>query len=363
MFEYSHFIFILQAVAKVAWLSFELGINMDFLSIKVSGPGALQVEEDAFEKDSAKELIQVTRGGICGSDIHYYQHGGVGDFKLQHPMTLGHEVIGRVVETNKRVAINPSKPCDACKHCLAGESNQCLDMEFFGSAMRNPHVNGGFSQYLQVPYKQLVGYDESISDDVMAFSEPLAVAIHAVNQSGGVLGKRVIVTGCGPIGCLLISACKASGASEIVATDLSERCQLLAKDMGADKVFSPSDERLNEFTENKGYFDVGFEASGAVPAFHLAIDVVQAKGSLVLVGMRPGMVDFPLTKCLAKELNITGSFRFTSEFETSVRWLEKGIINPLPLLTKVMPFQETEAAIQLAADKTQSMKVQIQFEE
>lgn len=336
---------------------------MKSLSIKVSGAGELQLVEETLQEQANKVLVKVTRGGICGSDIHYYQHGGVGDFKLQHPMTLGHEVIGRVVETNQRVAINPSKPCDRCQYCLSGRSNQCTDVEFFGSAMRNPHVNGGFSQYLHVAANQLVSYDASINDDVMSFAEPLAVAIHAVNQAGGVIGKRVLITGCGPIGCLIIAACRAAGASEIVATDLSERCRLLAVEMGADSALAPDDELLNGYLNNKGYFDVGFEASGAIPALHSAIDMVKAKGHLVLVGMRPGMVDFPLTKSLAKELNIAGSFRFTSEFETSVRWLEKGLINPLPLLTNVMPFNDIEAAILLAADKNQAMKVQITFEE
>lgn len=331
-------------------------------TVKVYSEGVVGIENSQLEVAPDEILVRVTRGGICGSDIHYYQHGGVGDFKLQHPMTLGHEVIGRVESTGQTVAINPSLPCGVCSYCEDGDSNQCIDMEFFGSAMRNPHVNGGFSEYLAVKKSQLVPYDASISNDVMAFSEPLAVAIHAINQSGGVLGKKVLVTGCGPIGCLIIAACRAAGASEIVGSDISERCRNIALDMGADSTYSPMDGAVAEHSENKGYFDASFEASGAVQAFHTCIDVTKAKGALVLVGMRPGMVDFPLTKCLAKEINLCGTFRFVSEFKTAVNWLEKGKINPLPLLTKVFPHVNIIEALTLAEDKNLAMKVQLSFE-
>jgi L-idonate 5-dehydrogenase len=340
-----------------------MGHNMDVKAIKVSGKLQVSVEAFNLEVDTDETLVKITRGGICGSDIHYYRHGGIGDFKLQHPMTLGHEVIGRIESTGQRVAINPSRPCGQCGYCQSGKSNQCTEMKFFGSAMRNPHVNGGFSQYVAVSNDQLVPYDESISDDVMVFAEPLAVAIHAVNQAGGVLGKTVLVTGCGPIGCLIIAACRAAGASEIIGSDLTERCRTIAVEMGADSTYSPTDTEQEKYLEGKGYFDVCFEASGAVPAFHSCIDMTKAAGNLVLVGMRPGMVDFPLTKCLAKEINLRGSFRFTTEFETSVRWLEKGKVNPLPLLTKIFPYTQIIDALLLAEDKTLAMKVQLSFED
>lgn len=336
---------------------------MKIKSVKVIGKGDVKVEEMNLEPKEDEVLVKIARGGICGSDIHYFQQGGIGDFKLQHPMTLGHEVIGKIEKTGQAVAINPSKPCLECEYCLSGQSNQCLNMEFFGSAMRVPHVNGGFAQYVSVRQDQLVAYDEKISDEVMVFAEPLAVAIHAVNQSGGVLGKRVFISGCGPIGCLIAAASKAGGASEIVVSDLSERCQSIAIEMGADVAFSPSDGEMAGYLEGKGYFDISFEASGSIPAFQGDIDLTRAKGTLVLVGMRPGMVDFPLTKALAKELQIKGTFRFTSEFETAVRWLEKGLINPMPLLTKVFSFEDVVSALTLAEDKSKAMKVQLSFEE
>lgn len=336
---------------------------MEIKAIKVSGKHQVSIENTSIEADENECLVKITRGGICGSDIHYYQHGGIGDFSLQHPMTLGHEVIGRLYPSNETVAVNPSKPCGACEYCKSGRSNQCLEMEFFGSAMRTPHVDGGFAEYVKVRKDQIVPYDENKSQDIMAFAEPLAVAIHAVNQSGGVVGKKVLVTGCGPIGSLIIAACQAAGASEVVGSDLSERCRDIATAMGATSTFSPMDTVPDLYIKEKGYFDVSFEASGAVPAFHSCIDMTKAAGALVLVGMRPGMVDFPLTKCLAKEINVKGSFRFISEFETAVKWLETGKINPLPLLTKVFSFTDIIEALDLAADKSKAMKIQLSFED
>lgn len=333
-------------------------------AIRILGKKSLSVDQIDVLAENDESLVKVTRGGICGSDIHYFQEGGIGDFKLQHPMVLGHEIIGYLPETKQKVAVNPSKACEYCEYCLSGNNNQCLNMEFFGSAMRVPHVHGGFAQFIKASNKQLVPYHNDVSDDVMAFAEPLSVAIHAINQAGGVLGKKVFITGCGPIGCLIIAACRAAGASEIIGTDLSPKCREKALEMGADKVVDPTDSNaIKVFKSQKGYFDVCFEASGAVAAFHDAIESVKAKGDLVLVGMRPGMVDFPLTQALVKEINIQGSFRFINEFETSVRWLEKGIIDPLPLLTKIFPYQQALEAFELAENKSIAMKVQLQFGE
>lgn len=334
-------------------------------AVRILGKKDLSIERiDVPLAENDESLIKVTRGGICGSDIHYFQEGGIGDFSLQHPMVLGHEIIGYLPETKQKVAVNPSKACGNCEYCLSGDLNQCLNMAFFGSAMRVPHVHGGFAEYIKVSNKQLVPYNNSISDDVMAFAEPLSVAIHAMNQAGGVLGQKVLITGCGPIGCLIIAACRAAGASEIIGTDISLKCREKALEMGADRVIDASDNNaIQTFKSDKGYFDVCFEASGSIAAFHDGIQAVKAKGNLILVGMRPGMVEFPLTQALVKEVNIQGSFRFINEFEIAVRWLEKGLINPLPLLTKIFPYQQALDAFELAENKSIAMKVQLHFGE
>jgi L-idonate 5-dehydrogenase len=345
-------------------------IKTEFLSFDacyVRGKKDLYIAEKKLSYDPSTELlVRITRGGICGSDIHYYQHGGVGDFLLKHPMVLGHEVIGETVphdgSTPVKVAVNPGRQCNNCEYCFEGKSNQCLDMRFFGSAMRNPHVDGGFAQYVAVRADQCIPYDSAIGEDIMAFAEPLAVAIHAVNQAGSVLGKKVLVTGSGPIGALVIAACKAAGASEIVATDLVERNRQLAIVMGATRVIDPIKDDLNPLRSGKGHFDVSFEASGAIPAIQGNIDLTRAGGVMVQVGMNPGMVDFPLTRMLAKEIRFVGAFRFINEFTTSVQWLEKGLVDPRPLLTSVFHFRDVVQAIELAGDKSQALKIQLSFE-
>lgn len=145
-------------------------------------------------------LVKISRGGICGSDLHYFQEGRVGNFQVRQPMVLGHEVIGEVVASDspqlpvgQKVALNPSKPCGQCKYCLAQQSNQCVEMRFFGSAMYFPHVDGAFTQYKVVDSAQCIPYGADRDDRVMVFAEPLAVAIHAAKQPRDVTGKDLRV--------------------------------------------------------------------------------------------------------------------------------------------------------------------------
>jgi len=225
-------------------------------SVKINEAKKVEiVESEVIKTEATDQIVRVTRGGICGSDVHYYLEGGIGDFKLQHPMTLGHEVVGIIPETEQPVAINPSRPCNKCSDCLSGHSNQCKNMRFFGSAMLNPHVDGGFSEFVAVSAQQIVPYDSSIDPQIMAFSEPLSVAIHAVNQAGSLVGKKVLVTGAGPIGALVIAVCKNVGAVEVVASDIQESCRESAEKMGATSVINPLDTN-SKYIEDKGYFDV-----------------------------------------------------------------------------------------------------------
>lgn len=336
----------------------------------IKGEQNLSVEERTICADEDKVVVKITRGGICGSDIHYYYHGGIGDLKLQHPMLLGHEVIGKVVNPGKctsvtpgqNVAINPSLPCGHCKYCLEGKENHCTDMYFFGSAMRNPHVHGGFAGYLSIDPRRCVPYAAHVPDSVMVFAEPLSVAIHAVNQAGSLVGKKVLVSGAGPIGCLIIAAAKLSGALEITAFDVSNKSCEFALQMGADNAVNTTDiTNAEPYLCDKGVFDVVFEASGNEAALQLAINALRPTGTLVQVGNSRGLTGVPLMAIVSKEISMKGSFRFRSEFSVAVKWLEQGRINPLPLLTAELDVSEAEKAIKLAADKKVSAKVQLIF--
>lgn len=343
---------------------------METRSCVVKGKKQVDViqQQIEFVPNSGTTLVQITRGGICGSDLHYYQHGKVGNFEIKHPMILGHEVIGKVVETDsptlrkgQKVAINPSKPCLTCKYCLAGDSNQCEQMRFFGSAMYNPHVDGGFTQFKIVDNAQCLPYAEEVDDDVMAFAEPLAVAIHAGKQGGELQGKRVFISGVGPIGCLIVAAVKALGAKEIVCADISPRCLDLAQQMGASKTLLANAD-FSEYLAHKGEFDVSFEVSGHPSSIERCLGVTKARGRIVQVGMGGNVPDFPLMTLIAKEINLVDSFRFVEEFNTAVEWLSHNTVNPLPLLSAKFPYQELQQALETAGNKNEISKVQLVFE-
>ena len=198
-------------------------------ALVIHAPGDLRVEEvPTPELEAGQLLVRVRCGGICGSDLHYYQHGGFGTVRIQEPMVLGHEVAGMIeavgpgtsFKAGERVAISPSRPCGRCRYCQEGLQNHCLDMRYYGSAMRTPHVQGAFRQQIVVEQWQAHRLADSVSDGEGAMAEPLSVALHAVRRAGPLLGKRVLVTGCGPIGALAIVAARRAGASHIVATDV-----------------------------------------------------------------------------------------------------------------------------------------------
>jgi L-idonate 5-dehydrogenase len=337
-------------------------------SCVVTGKKSVAVIEQEINYQGIGTLVKITRGGICGSDIHYYQEGKVGNFQVKQPMILGHEVIGLVVKSDnpdlhehQKVAINPSKPCGKCKYCLSHEENQCTSMRFFGSAMYFPHVDGGFTEYKIVDTQQCIPFSSQASDQAMAFAEPLAVAIHAAHQGGNLQGKRVFISGVGPIGCLVTAAVKQLGASEILCADVSERSLVMASEMGATETINAASGDFSGYLADKGYFDVTFEVSGNALSIVRCLDVTRAKGTLVQVGMGGAVADFPLMTLIAKEINLIGSFRFTHEFNTAVQWLSEQRVNPLPLLSAEYSCQDLENALILAADKTRAAKVQLTF--
>ncbi len=337
-------------------------------SCMINGKEDVAVISQEVNYEGKGTLVRITRGGICGSDLHYYQHGKVGSYEVKMPMILGHEVIGYVVESDnpalkpqQKVAVNPSKPCGSCKYCLNDEENQCVSMRFFGSAMYYPHVDGGFTQYKVVDSTQCIPFNHDADEKVMVFAEPLAVCIHAANQAGDLSGKKVFISGVGPIGCLIAAAAKAKGAAEIVCADISERSLSMAQQMGATRTIHAASGDFTAYLADKGYFDVSFEASGHPSSLQRCLEVTRARGTLVQVGMGGAVPNFPIMLLIAKEIKLTGSFRFTHEFNTAVQWLENGTVNPLPLFSGEYPWKEIDAALVFAGDKQQAAKVQLTF--
>lgn len=315
-------------------------------------------------------LVRIETGGICGSDLHYYNHGGFGSVRLRQPMILGHEVAGRIAEIGSsvtqfsvgdRVAVSPSRPCGACRYCREGLRNHCLDMRFYGSAMPFPHIQGAFRESLVAAADQCVAANE-ISAGEAAMAEPLSVVLHATGRAGGLLGKRVLVTGCGPIGCLSILAARRAGAAEIVATDLSPNALKMANAVGADRTINVAEDGdvLEGYARDKGTFDVLYECSGAEQALAAGMAATRPRGIVMQLGLG-GDMNVPMMQLTVKELDLRGSFRFHEEFAVAVELMRSRLIDVRPLITHTVPFDDAVAAFDLANDRDSSMKAQIAF--
>ncbi|MDB5363086.1 MAG: L-idonate 5-dehydrogenase [Rhodospirillales bacterium] len=336
----------------------------------IHAPHDLRIEEAEVPPLGAHSVkLRIGAGGICGSDLHYFQHGGFGTVRIKQPMILGHEVAGTVIEIGgavtavkpgDRAAINPNQPCGACAQCLAGRANLCLDVRFYGSAMRFPHVQGAFREILVAEERQIFTIPDHVSLGQAAFAEPLAVCLHAVTRASSVAGKRVLVTGVGPIGALTILAARCFGAREIVATDVAALPLKTAKAVGADRVIDVATDTLADYAANKGTFDVLFECSGNARALAAGLDAVRPGGTVVQLGLG-GEMGLAINTIVTKELELRGSFRFHEEFGWAVDYISRGLIDVTPLLTETIPLAEAQRAFELAGDRAQAMKVQLSF--
>ncbi len=342
-------------------------------AVIVHAPHDLRVEDFALSAPGPGEVeVRIERGGICGSDLHYYHDGGFGTVRIKAPMVLGHEIAGTVsavgegvsrVAVGQRVAVNPSNACGRCSYCERGLQAHCLDMRFFGSAMRFPHVNGGFRERLVCTEAQAVPVREGVGADVAVFAEPLAVVLHAAARAGSLAAKRVLVTGCGPIGALAIIVARHFGAREIVATDVAARTLGIARSIGADETLNVGADAaaLDPFKADKGRFDVAFECSGHKSGVADAIATVRPRGTIVQVGIGGAEMPIPINAVVAKEIDLKGTFRFYEEFEQAVDLLGSGRIDVSPLHSATIPVERAKEAFDLASDKSQSMKVQLAF--
>ncbi|MGI9401413.1 MAG: L-idonate 5-dehydrogenase, partial [Rhizobiaceae bacterium] len=333
----------------------------------------LRIEErDTTSPGPGEVLIKLATGGICGSDLHYYNDGGFGAVRLKQPMILGHEVSGFVSELGQGVecfkigelvAVSPSRPCGKCQYCQQGMHNHCENMRFYGSAMPFPHIQGAFREFLVAKSEQCVKAD-GLTPGEAAMAEPLSVCLHATRRAGELMGKKILITGSGPIGTLCILAARAAGATEIVVTDLSNPALEYAKSIGADRVINVVEEPdgLKEYQQGKGYFDVLYECSGAAPALAAGINALRPRSVVMQLGLG-GDMNVPVQTLTGKELDLRGSFRFHEEFPIAVKLMQLGSIDVKPLISHSIPLDGALKAFEIASDRNQSMKAQIQFAE
>lgn len=340
-------------------------------SIVIHGAKDLRIEDGTAETPRPGQVqIRLAAGGICGSDLHYFHNGRIGAIVLKEPMILGHEVAGHITElgegveglsVGQLVAVSPSRPCGKCRFCAEGSFNHCLDMRFYGSAMPFPHVQGAFSEILVADATQCAPAD-GLTPGEAAMAEPLAVCLHATKRAGGMVGKSVLVTGCGPIGVLCILAARRAGADLIVATDLDDFTLGMAKKAGADVVLNMAEnpKGLEPYSAEKGSFDILYECSGAAPALAAGIAAMRPGGTIMQLGLG-GDMPLPMMAITSKELSLKGSWRFHEEFFTAVSLMQKGLIDVAPLITRTYALPEAVDAFKMAGDRSQAMKVQISF--
>jgi len=346
------------------------------MCLVIHAPDKLQLEEqEVAEPGPGQVLVQVAYGGICGSDLHYFHDGGFGTVRIKRPMILGHEVAGTVttvapdvtrVKPGDKVAVNPSRPCSRCVYCLEGLPNQCLDMRFYGSAMRDPHVEGAFRNLLVCDAVQCEVVAAQVPLQHAALAEPFSVALHGVSRAGPLLGKRVLVSGCGPIGTLAVAAARVHGAAEIVAVDLTDETLAVARAMGAHHTINVAQDtgwvaRYGaDGSTRKGSFDVMLECSGNERALRAGLDVMRPRGVVVQLGLG-GDVAIPQNLVVAKELSICGSFRFHAEFALAVQLINEGRVDMRPMITGSFPLSQARQAFELAGDRKRAMKVLLDF--
>jgi L-idonate 5-dehydrogenase len=341
-------------------------------AIMIHPPHDLRVESFPESKPSptaGEVLVRMAAGGICGSDLHYYHHGGFGAVRVKEAMALGHEASGHVEAIGKGVtglavgdlvAVNPSQPCGTCPSCGRAELNHCENMRFNGSAMRMPHVQGLFREYVTAPRARIFRIDPAVSAAEAALCEPLAVALHAVKQAGDLKGKTVLVTGCGPIGVLAIVAAKLAGAGRVIATDITAHSLDIAAKLGCDTLVNLAEtpDGLQPFTENRGQIDALLECSGNPRALAGAIPALKPRGRVVLVGLG-GDAPVPINAIVAKELEIVGTFRFCEEFAVAADLISSRKVKLGAMISATYPMAQAVEAFEHASDKARATKVAV----
>lgn len=325
------------------------------------------VEVPVPREDEA--LVRVHCVGLCGSDLHYYQHGKIGPYEVKAPIILGHELAGEVVAVGAavrsiaigdRVAVEPGTACGKCAYCKVGRYNLCPHVVF----MATPPVNGAWSTYVAVREDFLFRLPDGISYEQGALLEPLSVGIHAMRRTSAAPGDRVFVSGLGPIGMLVCQAAAWFGVQHIYASDVIPERRAMAEALGLARTFDPTDERLAEriaeATDGEGC-DVAVESSGNEHAIANLTDYARRGGRVAWIGL-PALdrIPIPVSDIIDKELRISGIFRYANTYDTAIRMLQKQSNVIESLITHRFALKDIQQALDTAInEKHNCMKVMI----
>lgn len=334
---------------RASVLDTDLRLSVEERPVPMPGPGEV--------------LVRVRSVGVCGSDIHYFEHGRIADFVVETPLVLGHEASGEVVAVGDgvdlavgtRVAMEPGVPCGECEQCRAGRYNLCPDVRFFAT----PPIDGAFAEYVTLPRGFVHPVPDSVSYDAAALLEPLSVGVWACEKGDVRVGTRVLVTGAGPVGVMAALVARANGATEITISDVNPDRLARAAELG----FATIDSRSTALPDAVEA-DVLLECSGAAPAIDQGIRSVAPAGRVVLVGMAPStMVELPHGIIQAKELWVTGTFRYAHTYPKAVALVASGAIDLDALVSKSFGLDEVEQALTYSRQDPAAMKVIVRVAE
>ncbi|MGK5531030.1 NAD(P)-dependent alcohol dehydrogenase [Streptomyces sp. URMC 129] len=322
-------------------------------------PGDLVIEERPVPAPGPGQvLVRVEAVGICGSDVHYYQHGRIGDFVVRAPMVLGHEPGGTVValgpgarrhRPGDLVSIEPGVPCGRCAQCRHGRYNLCPEVSFYAT----PPVDGALCEYVAVDEDFAHRVPGSLTAETAALLEPLSVGVWACRKGRVTAGSRVLVTGAGPIGLVAAQTARAFGAAEVVVTDVEPHRLDTARRLGATDAVDVRATRLAD----TGYEpDVLLECSGVPAVADEAIRVVGRAGHAVLVGMGGDSIPLPLAHVQNFEIQVTGTFRYANTWPTAIALAASGEVALEPLITHRYGLDETEQALTAPARDPKAIK-------
>ncbi|MDR1970555.1 MAG: NAD(P)-dependent alcohol dehydrogenase [Treponema sp.] len=329
----------------------------------MTGIGKMGFVERGIPKPGPHEvLVKLEYVGVCGSDLHYYEAGRIGDFIVKPPFVLGHEPGGVVVETGAgvtdlkvgdRVALEPGKTCGHCEFCRSGRYNLCPDVIFFAT----PPVDGVFQEYAAHEAALCFKLPDNVSTMEGALIEPLAVGFHAAITGGAKIGQTAMVTGSGCIGLVSLLALKAQGVSRVYVTDVVEKRLEKAKALGAFEVINAKErDVLKTIAEKEGGLDLVIETTGSDAAAAQGIGALKKGGTLVFVGYSPsGTMTLPIGKTLDKELTMKTIFRYRHIYPLAIDAVARGAVDIKSIVTNVFDFDD----IQNAMDQSVHNKAEI----
>ncbi len=323
---------------------------------RLTGVGEIHlVDEPVPTPGPGEALVRVAAVGLCGSDLHWFDQGGIGDALLSRPLVLGHEFGGTVEGgplDGQRVAVDPAVPCNVCARCREGNNNLCPQVGFAGHGA----TDGGLREYLAWPTDLLHRVPDTFSDGAVALLEPLGVAFHSFDLGHVRYGSAVAVVGCGPIGLMIIQVARSAGAASIVAVEpLAHRRQAAAR-CGADLVFSPA-----EANASGHQVDVSFEVSGSEEALRTSMVLARAGGRVVLAGIPDDdRTSFPAALARRKGLTIAVVRRMKDAYPRAISAVERGAIELDWLVTSSFALADVAEAFRVAS-RREGLKTVVQI--